>query len=73
MGGIGAGSGYNDRVALRVREAAKKLGVSNSAMYEMIGRARIGVFRLGNHLSIRTPKAEIERLLSENLMPAMKV
>ena len=64
LGGSGADSGYKDRVALRVREAAKMLGVSSSAMYEMIGKRQIGVLRLGAHRSIRIPKTEIERLLS---------
>ena len=73
LGGTGADSGYRDRVALRVKEAAKMLGVSNSAMYEMIGKRQIGVIRLGDHRSIRIPKTEIERLLSENLVPALRV
>jgi len=71
MGGTGDNSGYRDRVALRVKEAAKMLGVSNSSMYEMIGKRQIGVLRLGDHRSIRIPKTEIERLLSENLVPAL--
>ncbi len=54
-----------------MKEAAKMLGVSNSAMYEMIGKRQIGVLRLGAHRSIRIPKTEIERLLSENLVPAL--
>ena len=49
------------------------LGVSNSAMYEMIGKRQIGVLRLGDHRSIRIPKTEIRRLLSENLVPALRV
>jgi len=73
LGGTGADSGYRDRVALRVKEAAKMLGVSNSAMYEMIGKRQIGVLRLGDHRSIRIPKTEIEKLLSENLVPALRV
>jgi excisionase family DNA binding protein len=73
LGGTGVDSGYRDRVALRVKEAAKMLSVSNSAMYEMIGKRQIGVFRLGDHRSIRIPKTEIERLLSENLVPALRV
>jgi excisionase family DNA binding protein len=73
LGGMGAESGYRDRVALRVKEAAKMLGVSNSAMYEMIGKRQIGVLRLGDHRSIRIPRTEIERLLSENLVPALRV
>jgi excisionase family DNA binding protein len=71
LDGTGADGCYRDRVALRVREAAKMLGVSNSAMYEMIGKRQIGVLRLGDHRSIRIPKTEIERLLSENLVPAL--
>ena len=73
LSGTGVDSGYRDRVALRVKEAAKMLGVSNSAMYEMIGKRQIGVLRLGDHRSIRIPKTEIERLLSENLVPALRV
>ena len=42
-GGTGVDSVYRDRVALRVKEAAKMLGVSNSAMYEMIGKRQIGL------------------------------
>ena len=71
LGGAGTESAYRDRVALRVKEAAKMLGVSNSAMYEMIGKRQIGVLRLGDHRSIQIPKTEIERLLSENLVPAL--
>jgi len=70
---MGTESGYRDTVALRVKEAAKMLGVSNSAMYEMIGKRQIGVLRLGGHRSIRIPRTEIERLLSENLVPALRV
>jgi len=73
LGETGADSDYRDRVALRVKEAAKMLGVSNSAMYEMIGKRQIGVLRLGDHRSIRIPTTEIERLLSENLVPALKM
>jgi excisionase family DNA binding protein len=73
LGGTGVDSGYRDRVALRVKEAAKMLGVSSSAMYEMIVKRQIGVIRLGDHRSIRIPKTEIERLLSENLVPALRV
>jgi excisionase family DNA binding protein len=73
LDGTGTESGYRDRVALRVKEAAIMLSVSNSAMYEMIGKRQIGVLRLGDHRSIRIPKTEIERLLSENLVPALRV
>jgi excisionase family DNA binding protein len=73
LGGTGTDSGYRDRVARRVKEAAKMLGVSNSAMYEMIGKRKIGALRLGDHRSIRIPKTEIERLLSENLLPALRM
>lgn len=71
--GAGTESAYRDRVALRVKEAAKMLSVSNSTMYEMIGKGQIRVLRLGDHRSIRIPKTEIERLLSENLVPALRV
>ena len=49
LGGAGADSGYRDRVALRVKEAAKMLCVSNSTMYEMIDKSQMGVLRLGDH------------------------
>ena len=71
LGGTGAESDCGDRIALRVKDAAKMLGVSISAMYEMIGKRQIGVLRLGDHRSIRIPNTEIERLLSENLVPAL--
>jgi excisionase family DNA binding protein len=70
--GTGVDSGYTDRVPLRVKESATMLGVSYSAMYEMIGKRQMGVLRLGDHRSIRIPKTEIERLLSENLVPALR-
>ena len=71
--GTGTESGYRDRAALRVKEAAKLLVVLSSAMYGMIGKRQIGVLRLGDHRSIRISKTEIERLLSENLVPALRV
>jgi excisionase family DNA binding protein len=73
LGGTGVDGGYRVRVALRVKQAAKILGVSNSAMCEMIGKRQIGVLRLGDHRSTRIPKTEIEGLLSENLVPPLRV
>ena len=73
LGGTGAESDCGDRIALPVKDAAKMLGVSISAMYEMIGKRQIGVLRLGDHCSIQIPNTEIERLLSENLVPALRV
>lgn len=58
-----------DRVAFRVSECAKMLGVSKSAMYEMINRREIGIIRLGNNRAIRIPKKEIERFLRETFAP----
>jgi excisionase family DNA binding protein len=58
------------RVALRVTEAAKMLGLSRSAMYEIIGKRQIGVVRLGSR-SIRIPTTEVERLLTESLVPRL--
>jgi len=40
-------------------------------MYEMIDKRQKDVLRLGDHRSIRISKMEIERLLSENLVPAL--
>jgi hypothetical protein len=66
--------GYRDRVPLRAKEAAKKmLGVSNSGMYEIIGKLQIGMLSLGDRCSIRIPKKEVVRLLSEDLVPAQRV
>jgi excisionase family DNA binding protein len=72
LGGTATDSGHRDRVVLRVKEAAKMLSVSNSTMYEMIGKRQIGVLRLGDRRSIRIPKTEIERLLSKNLVLALE-
>jgi excisionase family DNA binding protein len=65
----GSANGFRDRVAFRVRECAKMLGVSNSAMYEMINRREIGIIRLGDNRAIRIPKKEIERFLKETFVP----
>jgi excisionase family DNA binding protein len=59
-----------ERVALKVTEAASMLGVSRSALYEMIYKREIGVVRFGNR-SIRVPRNEIERLLIESLIPRL--
>jgi excisionase family DNA binding protein len=60
---------FRDRVAFRVRECANMLGVSNSALYEMINRREIGIIRLGDKRAIRIPKKEIERFLRETFVP----
>jgi hypothetical protein len=61
LGGTGADSGYRDRVALRLKEAAKMLSVSNSAMYEMIGKRQIGVSAWAI-----TVRSEFQRLRSRD-------
>lgn len=59
-----------DRLALRVAEAATMLGVSRSALYELIYKREIGVVRLGGR-SIRIPRSEIDRLLADSLIPLL--
>lgn len=58
------------RLALRVAEAATMLGVSRSALYELIYKREIGVVRLGGR-SIRIPRSEIDRLLADSLIPRL--
>jgi len=58
------------RVALRVAEAATMLGVSRSALYELIYKREIGVVRFGRR-SIRIPRSEIDRLLADSLIPRL--
>jgi excisionase family DNA binding protein len=58
------------RIALKVVEAATMLGVSRSALYELIYKREIGVVRLGGR-SIRIPRSEIDRLLADSLIPRL--
>jgi len=67
---IRAENGLSDRVALKIPEAAKMLGLSRSTLYQMIGKREIGILRIGER-SVRIPKAEIERLLNESLVPPL--
>ena len=60
--GVALSGGYeaasvSENLALRVKDAAKMLGVSRSKMYELIGKGQIGVVRLGG--SIRVPRREL--------------
>lgn len=56
------------KAALTVKEAAEVLSVSLAGMRLRIARREISVVRLGR--LIRVPKTELDRLLSENLVPA---
>lgn len=58
------------RLTLKVVEAATMLGVSRSALYELIYKREIGVVRLGGR-SIRIPRSEIDRLLADSLIPRL--
>ena len=59
------------RIALKVVEVAiQMLGVSRSALYELIYKREIGVVRLGGR-SIRIPRSEIDRLLADSLIPRL--
>jgi excisionase family DNA binding protein len=53
---------------LTVVDAAARLGLSSHTIRAWIGQRRIAYIRLGR--AIRIPAAEIERLLSENTVPA---
>lgn len=60
-------AGENDKKALRVREGAKILDISVSAMYDLVRAGRIGYVRLAGG-SIRIPTSEVDRFLRENLV-----
>ncbi len=57
----------NDKAALTVKEVAVMFGVAESTVRLWIGRRDIAVIRLGR--SVRIPKTEINRLISENTIP----
>jgi excisionase family DNA binding protein len=58
------------RLVLRVAEAAITLGISRSALYELIYKREIGVVRFGSR-SIRIPRSEIDRLLADSTIPKL--
>jgi excisionase family DNA binding protein len=60
----------NSKPALTVKEAAELLSISVSGMHLRIARREISVVRLGK--LVRMPKTEVDRLLSENLVPARR-
>jgi excisionase family DNA binding protein len=60
----------NSKAALRVKEAAELLSISVSGMRMTIARGEVSVVRLGR--LVRVPKTEVDRLLSENLVPARR-
>ena len=60
----------NDKVALTVNEVAVMFGVAESTVRLWIGRRDIAVIRLGR--SVRIPKAEINRVISENTVPVRR-
>jgi excisionase family DNA binding protein len=54
---------------LTIREAAEALNLSQPTIRAWIARRRIGFIRIGGR-SIRVPTSEIDRLLSEGMVPA---
>lgn len=57
-----AGGMSDDRLVLRVDEAAAMLGVGRAHLYNMITRGEVRAVRLGR--TVRIPSAEVRRLLS---------
>jgi excisionase family DNA binding protein len=55
--------------AITCLEAAEQLGLSVHTIRSWIARRRIAYVRLGR--SIRVPRCEVTRLLSENLVPPL--
>jgi excisionase family DNA binding protein len=55
------------QLAYRVNEAARLLGVSRSAMYDLLTSGRVGYVRIAGG-SRRVPASEIDRFLAENLV-----
>ena len=52
-----------EREAFKVPEAARTLSVSPRLLWRLIAAGEVGVIRLGR--SVRVPRAEIDRILSE--------
>jgi excisionase family DNA binding protein len=55
---------------LTVRQASERLGLRESTLRAWIAQRRIGVVRLGR--AVRIPTEEVERLITENTIPARK-
>jgi excisionase family DNA binding protein len=53
---------------LTIRETAEALNLSQPTIRAWIARRKIGVIRLGR--AIRVPTTEVQRLLTENTVPA---
>jgi excisionase family DNA binding protein len=53
---------------LTIRETAEALNLSQPTIRAWVARRKIGVIRLGR--AIRIPNTEIQRLLTENAVPA---
>jgi excisionase family DNA binding protein len=60
----------NAKAAPTIKEAAAMLSLSAAGMRLRIARREISVVRLGR--LIRIPKTEVDKLLSENLVPARR-
>jgi excisionase family DNA binding protein len=60
----------NDKAALTVKEVAVMFGVAEGTVRLWIGRRDIAVIRLGR--SVRIPKTEINRVMSENTVPVRR-
>jgi excisionase family DNA binding protein len=55
---------------LTVRQASERLGLRESTLRAWIAQRRIGVVRLGR--AVRIPSEEVDRLITENTIPARK-
>ncbi len=53
---------------LAVSDAARELGLREGTIRAWIAQGRIGYHKLGK--AVRIPRAEIERILRESLIPA---
>lgn len=54
-----------EKLLLRVDEAAKLLSISRSLLYELLAAGNIKVVRIGR--AVRIPRAELDRWLNEQL------
>jgi excisionase family DNA binding protein len=57
----------NERLVLRVEEAAAMLGISRNLAYELVGRGELPAVRLGRRIVV--PRAAIETLLGGQRRP----
>jgi excisionase family DNA binding protein len=53
---------------LTIKETAEALNLSQACVRAWVARRKIGVIRLGR--AIRIPSSEVQRLLTEDVVPA---